>query len=72
MLVLSRRNGERVWIGGSVCVAVLAVGGGRVKLGFSAPLDVDIRREEIRGAFAGRAELWCQCPIAGELSAPVS
>jgi carbon storage regulator CsrA len=61
-----------VWIGGSICVEVLEVGGGRVKLGFSAPPDVDIHRDDIRAASAGRAEPWCECPVAGELCALVS
>ena len=69
MLVLSRRNGESVWIGGSVRVEVLEVGGGRVKLGFSAPPDVDILREEIRGAQAGQVAPWRECSAVGELCA---
>ena len=69
MLVLSRKTGERVWIGGSVRVEVLEIGGGRVKLGFSAPPDVDILREEICGAYAGQAQPWRECSAIGELCA---
>ena len=67
MLVLSRRTGERVWIGGSVRVEVLEVKGGRVKLGFSAPPDVDIQREEIRRAYPPQVESWRQCSAVAEL-----
>lgn len=48
MLVLSRKNGESVYIGDSMCVTVLEVSGGRVRLGLSAPVDVPIRRAELR------------------------
>jgi len=47
MLVLTRKNGEAVLIDGTVRVKVLSVQGSRVKLGFSAPLDVAIQREEL-------------------------
>jgi carbon storage regulator len=48
MLVLSRKRGERIRIGDSVEVTVLAISGSRVKLGFSGPPDVWIHREEVR------------------------
>jgi carbon storage regulator len=47
MLVLSRREDERVLIGGQVQVTVLEVRGSYVKLGFEAPRDIPIRREEL-------------------------
>jgi carbon storage regulator len=47
MLVLSRKCGQRVCINDAIEVTVLAVRGGSVRLGFSAPPDVHIRREEI-------------------------
>ena len=47
MLVLSRKRGERIRIGDSVEVTVLAISGSRVKLGFSGPPDVWIHREEV-------------------------
>ena len=64
MLVLSRKNGECVWIGQSIQVKVLEIQGGRVKLGFSAPPGVPVQREEIRGANPARHfETWCECPV---------
>ena len=51
MLVLSRKNGECVRIGGSIEVKVLETGGGKVKLGFTAPLNVSIQRNEICGVY---------------------
>ena len=47
MLVLSRKNGECVRIGESIEVKVLETGGGKVKLGFTAPLNMSIQRNEI-------------------------
>ncbi len=48
MLVLSRKRGEGIVIGNGVTITVLGVEGNRVKLGFVAPADVPIQREEIR------------------------
>ncbi len=47
MLVLSRKRGEGIVIGDGVTVTVLEVHGGRVKLGFNAPAEVPIHREEV-------------------------
>ena len=47
MLVLSRRVGERVVMSNGVVVKVLAVRGQQVRLGFEAPEDVQIWREEV-------------------------
>jgi len=48
MLVLSRKCGERIVVPGcALTVTVLAVKGNNVRLGFSAPLDVDVYREEV-------------------------
>ena len=55
MLVLSRKCGEAIVIGDGVTVTVLGVEGGRVRLGFVAPLDVPIHREEVHRRIAGAA-----------------
>ena len=47
MLVLSRKQGERVCIGDHIEVNVVAVRGNRVKLAFAAPQDVPIQRAEL-------------------------
>jgi len=47
MLVLSRKNGQRVRIGQSIEVTVLESHNGRVKLGFSGPPEIPIHREEV-------------------------
>jgi carbon storage regulator len=47
MLILRRKIGERIVIDGRIEVTVLQVRGGKVRLGFSAPRDVRVLREEV-------------------------
>lgn len=47
MLVLTRRKGQSVHIGGNVVVTVLEVKGDQIRLGISAPADVQVLREEL-------------------------
>ncbi len=48
MLVLSRKVNQQIGIGNDIKVFVIAVHGDRVRLGFSAPEDLPIFREEVR------------------------
>lgn len=48
MLVLSRKVGEQIVIGGNIVVVVNRIEGNRVSLGIQAPSDVRIIREELR------------------------
>lgn len=55
MLVLSRRLGEEIVIGGDILVKVVAVNGDKVRLGITAPTEVPVDRREVherRAAFA--------------------
>ena len=47
MLVLSRKQGEEIVIGGDVRVRVVEVTGTRVKLAFHASAEVPIHRSEL-------------------------
>lgn len=47
MLVLARREGEKIVIGGNIVVTVVEVHGGRVRLAIEAPLDVTVHRAEL-------------------------
>lgn len=47
MLILTRRIGERVMIGEDIEVLVLGVKGNQVRLGFKAPKDMAVHRQEI-------------------------
>jgi carbon storage regulator len=46
MLVLRRKVGERIMIGDSIEVTILRVQGGKVRLGFTAPRNVRVNRQE--------------------------
>jgi carbon storage regulator len=48
MLVLSRKTNEAICIGPNMYVTVLAIQGGRVRLGVEAPRDVPILRAELQ------------------------
>ncbi|MGN9167474.1 carbon storage regulator [Paenibacillus jamilae] len=47
MLVLSRKKGESVVIHNDIVITLLSVEGDNVKIGISAPKDIDIYRKEI-------------------------
>jgi len=47
MLVLTRKPGQTVVIGGDVRVTVIEISPGVVRLGFQAPSEVEIHREEV-------------------------
>ncbi len=47
MLIVTRRIGESVMIGGDVSVTVLGVKGSQVRVGINAPKQVAVHREEI-------------------------
>ena len=48
MLVLSRKTDERIQIGPDICITVLGIKGGRVRLGVEAPRNVRISRDDLR------------------------
>ena len=47
MLVLSRRESERIRLGDSIVVTVVKVAGDRVRLGIEAPADMLVLRGEL-------------------------
>jgi carbon storage regulator len=47
MLVLSRKLGEKIWIGENVVVTVVQIDNNRVRLGIEAPRSVPIWRSEL-------------------------
>jgi carbon storage regulator len=48
MLVLSRKVGERIWIGPEISVTIVRVAGGAVRLGINAPPELAVVREELK------------------------
>ena len=47
MLVLARKLGERIWIGDNICITVVDIDRGKIRLGIDAPKDVPVNREEL-------------------------
>jgi carbon storage regulator len=52
MLVLSRKSGQRVLIGGQITITVVKIGNGGVRIGIEAPAELPIIREELLDKFA--------------------
>ena len=48
MLVLSRKVGQRIWIGNEIAVKILRVAGGAVRIGVEAPEKYSVIREELK------------------------
>ncbi len=48
MLVLSRKVGERIWIGDEISVTVVRITGGGVRIGIEAPAELSVIREELK------------------------
>lgn len=47
MLVLSRKQDEKIIIGDSITLMVISIQGDKVRLGIEAPKHVSIHREEV-------------------------
>jgi len=47
MLILTRRMGEKLFIGDEITVSVLGKKGSQVRVGIEAPREVAVHREEI-------------------------
>ena len=54
MLVLSRREGQRIKLGDAIVVTVVRVAGGLVRLGIEAPSDILILRTELESENASQ------------------
>lgn len=54
MLVLSRRERERIKLGDSIVVTVVRVAGDRVRLGIEAPPEVLVLRDELEPRAIGK------------------
>lgn len=48
MLVLSRKESERIRLGNNIVVTVVRVSGDRVRIGIEAPPDVIVLRDELQ------------------------
>lgn len=56
MLVLSRKESEKIMLGDSIVLTIVRVSGDRVRLGIEAPSDMLILRKELDPAGNGQTE----------------
>ncbi len=47
MLVLSRKLGEKIYISENICITVVDIDRGKIRLGIEAPRNVPIFRQEL-------------------------
>jgi carbon storage regulator len=57
MLVLSRKQNERIRVGDSVVVTVVRVSGDKVRIGIEAPPHVRVLRDELEQVLLGEVTL---------------
>ncbi len=48
MLVLSRKESQRIQLGDSIVLTIVRVNGDRVRVGIEAPAEVPVRRGELQ------------------------
>ena len=48
MLVLSRKESERIRLGESIVITIVGISGDKVKIGIEAPREVLVLREELK------------------------
>lgn len=56
MLVLSRHDGESIFIGDNIKITIVAIRGDKVRLGIEAPTEVPIHRQEVYEAIQREQE----------------
>lgn len=57
MLVLSRKQNERIRVGESVVVTVVRVNGDKVRIGIEAPAEMRVLRDELEVEAVGEVQL---------------
>ena len=76
MLVLTRRLMEKLYIGDEICVTVVRLEGGQVRLGIDAPRQISVVRAELRPegqpepATTATAPAAATTPLRGRTCAP--
>jgi carbon storage regulator len=74
MLVLSRKEAQRIRVGDSIVVTVVKIAGDKVRVGIEAPSDVLVLRDELEAwdaapGAAPRCEGRCTGACAGRMAA---
>jgi carbon storage regulator len=47
MLILTRKVGETIMIGDNVCLTIISIESGKIRLGITAPAAVPVDRQEV-------------------------
>ena len=56
MLVLSRKESQRIRLGDAIVVTIVKISGDKVRIGIEAPTDVLVLRDELEARARGPAE----------------
>ncbi|WP_440468076.1 carbon storage regulator CsrA [Pseudomonas sp. YH-1] len=56
MLILNRRPGETIRIGDDIEVTVLSITGNQIRIGVTAPRDIEVHRQEVYERIHGADE----------------
>jgi carbon storage regulator len=69
MLVLTRKNGETIFIGDAIQLTIMEIKGDQVKLGIQAPANVKVYRQEVYQAIQEENRLAAKnsCPTLPNL-----
>jgi len=71
---LTRKLMEKIHIGDEICVTVVRIEGGQVRLGIDAPRNVPVLRDEIRTRIAAKpnsgSEVRIDAPLKVRIDAP--
>jgi carbon storage regulator len=65
MLVLRRKLGEKIYIGDNICITVVDIDRGKIRLGIEAPRDVPIYRQELLPLKTGEPNAPNNTPAVG-------
>jgi carbon storage regulator len=63
MLIITRREGEKLMIGDDVVVTVVEVNGGTIRLGIDAPRSLPVYREELWAAVRDENRAAASAPV---------
>ena len=70
MLVLSRKVGERIWIGDEIAITVVRLTSGGVRIGIEAPKELAVVREELKQKIEAAEKLLKEQGLPGQTSLP--
>jgi len=65
MLILSRKQNETIRIGDDICLRIVSIVGGVVKIGIDAPLSVSVHRGEVYDRIQEENRMAAQRPPTG-------